>query len=160
MSANASAAAPAKPTSTWPSISLRIFTASLLTTVWPIVTCPSPPIATRPLWRTVRIVVERIRMARLDIVWIDREASKTASITIVQTLPAGTRGQYSDGMSDTPPQPPGPAPLPRSPELMRAYDTGLVVVDMQERLLQAIPEAARITWNCRRLIDGAKVLGV
>jgi nicotinamidase-related amidase len=63
-------------------------------------------------------------------------------------------------MSDTPPQSPCPAPLPRSPELMRAYDTGLVVVDMQERLLQAIPEAARITWNCRRLIDGAKILGV
>jgi nicotinamidase-related amidase len=43
---------------------------------------------------------------------------------------------------------------------MRAYDTGLVVVDMQERLLKAIPEAVRITWNCRRLIDGAKVLAV
>ena len=50
--------------------------------------------------------------------------------------------------------------MPRSPELMRAVDTALLVVDMQERLLGVIPKAARITWNCRRLIDGAKTLGV
>jgi nicotinamidase-related amidase len=43
---------------------------------------------------------------------------------------------------------------------MRAVDTALLVVDMQERLLAVIPHAAGITWNCRRLIDGAKVLGV
>jgi nicotinamidase-related amidase len=53
-----------------------------------------------------------------------------------------------------------PAPLPRSPELMRANDTALLVVDMQERLLAAIPGANRIAWNCRRLIDGASILGV
>ena len=47
--AKASAAAPAKPTSTWPSMSLRILMASLLTTVCPSVTWPSPPMATRPL---------------------------------------------------------------------------------------------------------------
>ncbi len=43
---------------------------------------------------------------------------------------------------------------------MRAVDTVLLVVDMQERLLAVIPHAAGITWNCRRLIDGAKTLGV
>jgi nicotinamidase-related amidase len=43
---------------------------------------------------------------------------------------------------------------------MRAVDTVLLAVDMQERLLAVIPQAARITWNCRRLIDGAKTLGV
>jgi nicotinamidase-related amidase len=43
---------------------------------------------------------------------------------------------------------------------MRAIDTVLLVVDMQERLLAVIPHAAGITWNCRRLIDGAKTLGV
>jgi nicotinamidase-related amidase len=43
---------------------------------------------------------------------------------------------------------------------MRAVDTALLVVDMQERLLAVIPHAAGITWNCRRLIDGAKTLGV
>jgi nicotinamidase-related amidase len=63
-------------------------------------------------------------------------------------------------MSDAASPTPCPAPLPRSPELMRAVDTGLLVVDMQERLLQAIEGSSRIIWNCRRLIDGAKILGV
>jgi nicotinamidase-related amidase len=43
---------------------------------------------------------------------------------------------------------------------MRAVDTVLLAVDMQERLLAVIPQAARIMWNCRRLVDGAKTLGV
>lgn len=53
-----------------------------------------------------------------------------------------------------------PSALPRSPALMRPYDTALLVVDTQERLLAVIPEAERIVWNCRRLVDGAKVVGV
>lgn len=53
-----------------------------------------------------------------------------------------------------------PAPLPRSSELMRADDTVLLVIDMQERLLAVIPSAERIVWNCRRLVDGAAILGV
>src|SRR5262245_59526032 len=52
------------------------------------------------------------------------------------------------------------APLPRSPELMDPADTALLVVDVQERLLPAISGAARVVWNCRRLLDGAKALGV
>jgi nicotinamidase-related amidase len=52
------------------------------------------------------------------------------------------------------------APLPRSPELMRRDGAALLVVDVQERLVLAIPEARRIIWNCRRLLDGARVLGV
>lgn len=43
---------------------------------------------------------------------------------------------------------------------MSRGDTGLLVVDMQEKLLQLIPGHERITWNCRRLIDGAKILGI
>jgi nicotinamidase-related amidase len=43
---------------------------------------------------------------------------------------------------------------------MRAVDTALLVVDMQERLLALIPDADRVTWNCRRLIRGARILGV
>ncbi|HEX6962963.1 MAG TPA: isochorismatase family protein [Lacipirellula sp.] len=43
---------------------------------------------------------------------------------------------------------------------MRAVDTALLVVDMQERLLAVIPGAERIQWNCRRLIDGAGILGM
>lgn len=52
------------------------------------------------------------------------------------------------------------APLTRSPELMTATDTGVLVVDAQEKLLAVVPDAARITWNCRRILDAAKVLGL
>jgi len=48
----------------------------------------------------------------------------------------------------------------RSPELMSATDAGLLVVDVQQRLVNLIDEHARIIWNIRRLIDGANLLGV
>jgi nicotinamidase-related amidase len=51
-------------------------------------------------------------------------------------------------------------PLPRSPELMSADDTGLVVVDVQGTLIGLISGHRRIIWNIRRLIDGADILGV
>jgi nicotinamidase-related amidase len=51
-------------------------------------------------------------------------------------------------------------PLPRSPEMMSPGDTALLVVDMQERLLAAIPGREQLVWNVRRLIDGARVLGL
>jgi len=63
-------------------------------------------------------------------------------------------------MNQTEPEGDRPAPLPRSPELMRAVDTALLLVDAQERLLAIIPDERRIIWNCRRLLDGARVLGV
>jgi nicotinamidase-related amidase len=50
--------------------------------------------------------------------------------------------------------------LPRSPELMSAGDTAMLVVDVQEKLIRLIPDHARVVWNIRRLIDGAKILGV
>ncbi len=50
--------------------------------------------------------------------------------------------------------------LPKSPELMRPVDTGLLVIDVQDRVLAVQPEGARIVWNIRRLLDGAKILGV
>lgn len=50
--------------------------------------------------------------------------------------------------------------VPRSPELMRPADTALLVVDMQSRLMPTIEGAERITWNARRLVEGAKILGV
>ncbi|TWT36414.1 putative isochorismatase [Posidoniimonas corsicana] len=53
-----------------------------------------------------------------------------------------------------------PAPLPRSPELMNADDTALLVVDVQERLAPAVRDPARLTWNCGRLLQGAAALGV
>lgn len=48
----------------------------------------------------------------------------------------------------------------RSPELMSTDDSVLLVVDVQEKLVQLIPEYEHVVWNIRRLIDGAKILGV
>ncbi len=52
------------------------------------------------------------------------------------------------------------AALPRSPERMTPADTALLVVDVQERLIPIEPYGERIVWNCGRLLDGAKALGV
>jgi len=51
-------------------------------------------------------------------------------------------------------------PLTRSPELMSAADTGLLVVDVQGKLITLVPGHPRIIWNIRRLLDGAKILTV
>ena len=48
----------------------------------------------------------------------------------------------------------------RSPELMSAGETALLVVDVQEKLIGLIPEHQRLVWNIRRLLDGAKTLEV
>ena len=50
--------------------------------------------------------------------------------------------------------------LDRSPELMNAQDTALLVVDVQEKLIGLIPNHDRLVWNTGRLIDGAKILGL
>ena len=68
-------------------------------------------------------------------------------------IPHAALPGYPDGMSDV-------NSLARSPELMNRNDTALLVVDMQAKLLPLIPGHARIIWNIRRLIDGAKILGV
>jgi nicotinamidase-related amidase len=51
-------------------------------------------------------------------------------------------------------------PIVRSPELMSRTDTALLVVDIQEKLIQAVAGGPEIVWNARRLIDGAKILGL
>ena len=43
---------------------------------------------------------------------------------------------------------------------MNATDTGLLVVDAQEKLLAVVPGSERIVWNIRRLLDAAELLGV
>lgn len=48
----------------------------------------------------------------------------------------------------------------RSPELMNADDTLLVVVDLQERLLPVIPTQHTVQWNVGRLATGARILSV
>jgi nicotinamidase-related amidase len=53
-----------------------------------------------------------------------------------------------------------PDPLMRSPELMSARDTALLVIDVQEKVIGLVPDRKRIVWNVRRLVDGAKLLGL
>ena len=43
---------------------------------------------------------------------------------------------------------------------MNRDDAALLVVDMQAKLLPLIAGHQRLIWNVRRLIDGAKILGV
>ncbi|PQO45259.1 hydrolase [Blastopirellula marina] len=47
-----------------------------------------------------------------------------------------------------------------NPLLMTPKNTALLVIDMQEKLLPSIDAAARVTWNTRRLLDGAAILEV
>jgi nicotinamidase-related amidase len=56
-------------------------------------------------------------------------------------------------MTDTP-------AFARSPELMSPADTGLLVVDVQGKLITLVPGHRRLIWNLRRLLDAAKILGV
>lgn len=43
---------------------------------------------------------------------------------------------------------------------MSIGETALLVVDVQERLVPAIADHRRVVFNTRRLIDGAKILGI
>jgi nicotinamidase-related amidase len=64
------------------------------------------------------------------------------------------------GMEPASKPPRSSAALPRSPLLMSRDDTGLLVVDVQEKLMPLIAGQRRIVWNISRLIRGAGVLGV
>jgi nicotinamidase-related amidase len=48
----------------------------------------------------------------------------------------------------------------RSPWLLNADDSALLVIDMQEKLLPHIADHQRIVWNIGRLIEGARLLNV
>lgn len=48
----------------------------------------------------------------------------------------------------------------RNPELMSRSDTALLVIDVQDKLVRLVPDYADLVWNIRRLIDGARLLGV
>jgi len=50
--------------------------------------------------------------------------------------------------------------MPRSPELLGASESALLVVDVQEKLIGTIRDNRRVVWNIRRLLDGAKILSV
>ncbi len=51
-------------------------------------------------------------------------------------------------------------PSPRSRMLMSRDRAALLVIDVQEKLLPHIQNQSIVSWNIRRLIDGAAVLGV
>src|SRR5690606_5674989 len=50
--------------------------------------------------------------------------------------------------------------LDRSPILMSRRDTGLLVVDVQEKLIPLIPGHPRLVWNIGRLLDATALLKV
>src|SRR4249919_3287175 len=50
--------------------------------------------------------------------------------------------------------------IPNSPDLMVAGDSALLVIDAQVKLLEIVPQRARIVWNIRRLLDAADALRV
>ena len=50
------------------------------------------------------------------------------------------------------------AEIARSPLLMSRTDSALLVVDLQTRLLPAIPRGDQVVWNVGRLLRGAQVL--
>lgn len=50
--------------------------------------------------------------------------------------------------------------LSKNPNRMTRHDTALIVVDIQEKLVPAMADGAKIVWNVRRLLDAAKVLGL
>ncbi|MFM2093814.1 MAG: hypothetical protein RIS70_938 [Planctomycetota bacterium] len=48
----------------------------------------------------------------------------------------------------------------RSPELLSRHHSGLLVVDVQEKLLPLVIDHEKLVWNIERLIDGARLLDV
>jgi len=48
----------------------------------------------------------------------------------------------------------------RSRELLSRDDSRLLIVDVQEKFVPVIPVAGQLIANCRKLIQGAQVLGV
>ena len=167
---------------TFPSISRRILTASAFITAVPSVTCPSPPRppgrdAARSEWLSSGSLVEawlvnRDRGFQVQEVWKHHSLAKTRFVPGPGTvgsapgesaprpcawpLMCGAAAGWSCAtrcgkllaMSNV-------EEFSRSPELMSAADTALLVVDVQGKLITLVPGHRRIIWNIRRLIDGA-----
>lgn len=53
-----------------------------------------------------------------------------------------------------------PADDIRSRELLSRDDSRLLIVDVQEKFVPVIPVAEQLITNCRKLIQGAQILGV
>jgi nicotinamidase-related amidase len=50
--------------------------------------------------------------------------------------------------------------FPRSPELLSADDSALLVIDVQEKLVPVLHDSAKLVWNVGRLVEGANLLKV
>jgi nicotinamidase-related amidase len=48
----------------------------------------------------------------------------------------------------------------RSPHLMSRNDTGLLVIDIQAKLIEKIPQKTQVVANTLKLMKGARILGV
>jgi nicotinamidase-related amidase len=55
---------------------------------------------------------------------------------------------------------PGGTQAMRSPELMGRTDSGLLVIDVQTKLMDKMPDRDRVVANMVRLVEGARVLGI
>lgn len=49
---------------------------------------------------------------------------------------------------------------PKNSLLMSRDNTALIVMDIQEKLIKAIPNRNELTWNTKKLIDGFKILNM
>ncbi len=49
---------------------------------------------------------------------------------------------------------------PRSPFLLNRYRSGLLVIDVQQKLMPLIEEHQRLAWNIGRLVQGAGILKI
>jgi nicotinamidase-related amidase len=74
--------------------------------------------------------------------------------------PCNNKTRKSERSIMTNPAEPTTQNLPRSTERMSRNDTALLVIDVQKKLVEAIADGPRVVWNVRRLVDGAKVLGL
>ena len=48
----------------------------------------------------------------------------------------------------------------RHPQRLDRESSALVVIDMQDRILAAIPERSRVIWNARRVLDAAHLFDI
>jgi nicotinamidase-related amidase len=53
-----------------------------------------------------------------------------------------------------------PSAMPRSPEVLQAATSRLVIVDVQEKFLPTLPDVPRLVASCRLLIECARLFSV
>jgi nicotinamidase-related amidase len=91
-----------------------------------------------------------------------REETKPDPEELVPQTVEATAAEIDSAMEVPEPviEPAPEVPPARSPSLMSRHDTAILVVDFQDKLVPRISRNAVISWNIRRLLTGARVLGV